>query len=202
MIKPNYKSKDATELLNYAEHILKKMTENEDLFDQPVPSLTVLDSALSAYRDAYAEATHRDMRAVVLKGQKGKALQQVIYRLSHYVDAQAQGDPAIILAAGYKPSKSKLSRAGAPPKVHGVRAQNGEVGSGILWISVPPWKHARLYLYEYRKKGTEEWSSRLYSRSKIEFSGLERLREYEFRVSYLGTDTTPNYSDTVTALIV
>lgn len=202
MIKPNFKSKDATELLNYAEHILKKMTENEDLFDEPVPSLAVLDSALSAYRDAYAEATHRDMRAVVLKGQKGKALQQVIYRLSHYVDAQAQGDPAIILAAGYKPSKSKLSRAGAPPKAYGVRAQNGEVGSGILWVSVPPWKHARLYLYEYRKKGTEEWSSTLYSRSKIEFSGLERLREYEFRVSYLGTDTTPNYSDIVTALIV
>ena len=202
MIKPNYKSKDATELLNYAEHILKKMEENEGLFEEPVPSLTVLDSALSAYRAAYAEATHRDMRAVVLKGQKGKALQQVIYRLSHYVDAQAQGDPAIILAAGYRPSKSKRYRAGAPPKAHRARVQNGEVGSGVLWVSVPPWKHARLYLYQYRKKGTEEWSSTLHSRSKMEFSELERLKEYEFRVSYLGTDTTPNFSDTVTALVV
>src|SRR5699024_7333041 len=120
MTKPNYKSKDATELLNYAEHILKKMTENDDLFDQPLPSLTVLDSALSEYREPYAEATHRVMRAVVLKGQRRKALQPAVYRLSHYVDAQAQGDPAILLAAGYKPAKSKLYRAGAPPKPHGV----------------------------------------------------------------------------------
>ncbi|MDR2281624.1 MAG: hypothetical protein LBE37_00365 [Sphingobacterium sp.] len=202
MIKPNYRSKDATELLNYAEHILKKMTENATMFVEPAPALTVLDTALTAYRAAYAEATHRDMRAVVLKGQKGKDLQQVIYRLSHYVDAQALGDPSIILAAGYRPSKSTQNRVGRTPKATGLIVKNLEVGSGILRIRVLPWKQARLYQYEHRKKGTEEWSSMLHSNSVLELSGLDRLQEYEFRASYLGRDTTTNFSDIVTALVV
>ncbi|SKB93558.1 hypothetical protein SAMN05660841_03143 [Sphingobacterium nematocida] len=202
MIKPNYRSKDATELLNYAEHIFKSMTDNTGMFVDPVPALPVLESALVAYRAAYAEATHRDMRAVVIKGQKGKDLQQVIYRLSHYVDAQALGDPNIILAAGYKPSKSTQNRSGRTPKAAGLKVRNMEVGSGVLKITVDPWKPARFYQYEYRKKGIEEWTSMLNSKSTVELSGLEKLQEYEFRVSYLGTDTVTNFSDVVTALVV
>ncbi|WP_164112802.1 MULTISPECIES: hypothetical protein [Sphingobacterium] len=202
MIKPNYKSKDATELLNYAEHIFKKMTENASMFVDPVPSLSVLETSLSNYRAAYVEATHRDMRAVVLKGQKGKDLHQVVYRLSHYVDAQAQGDPSIILAAGYRPSKSTQNRSGRTPKATGVTVLNQEVGSGIIRIRVVPWKHARLYQYDYRLKGTDEWSSVLNSNSVLEMDGLMKLQEYEFRVSYLGRDTTPNFSDIVTGLVV
>lgn len=202
MIKPNYRSKDATELLNYAEHIFKSMTDNASMFIDPVPSLTVLETALVAYRAAYAEATHRDMRAVVIKGQKGKELQQLIYRLSHYVDAQALGDPNIILAAGYKPSKSTQNRSERTPKATGLKVKNREVGSGVLKIAVDPWKSARLYQYEHRLKGGEEWTSMLNTKSVVELSGLDKLKEYEFRVSYLGTDTVTNFSDVVTALVV
>lgn len=202
MIKPNFRSKDATELLNYAEHIFKKMTENATMFVDPEPALVTLEASLAAYRAAYAEATHRDMRAVVLKGQKGKDLHQVIYRLSHYVDAQAQGDPNIILAAGYRPSKSTQSRVGRTPKATGLVVRNMEVGSGTLRIKVHHWKYARLYQYEHRKKGTDEWTGILHSSSTLELSGLDRLEEYEFRVSYLGRDTVTSFSDIVTALVV
>lgn len=202
MIKPNYKCKDATELLNYAEQIFKNMTDNASMFVDPVPALPVLESALIAYRAAYVEASYRDIRAVLIKGQKGKDLQAVIYRLSHYVDAQALGDPNIILAAGYKPSKSTRNRSGRTPKATGLKVKNMEVGSGVLKISVDYWKPARFYQYEYRRKGIEEWTSMLSSKSVIELSGLERLKEYEFRASYLGTDTVTNFSDVVTALVV
>ena len=94
MAKPIFTSNSETGLLRYAEHIHLKMNENADLFPDPVPGLEELETRLEAYRDAYAEATFRDKRAVVLKKQRGAELQEVIYRLSHYVDAVAQGDPA------------------------------------------------------------------------------------------------------------
>lgn len=202
MVKPIYTCKDATELLNYAGHILKKMTENASLFPDPIPTMMVFEKNLNDYREAYAEATHRDMRAVVIKGQKGKELKAAVYRLSHYVDAVALGDAAIILAAGYRPSQSTKVSVGRTPKATGTKVKNMEVGSGVIRISVDPWKQARLYQYDYRRKGTEEWSSILKSSSMLVLDGLVKLQEYEFRVTYLGRDTTPNFSDIVTALVV
>src|SRR5690554_5972264 len=107
-----------------------KMSENEALFTDPVPDLATFENSLNAYRDAYAEATYRDKRAVVLKGQKGTELQVLIYRLSHYVDAVAQGDPAVILAAGYRVARSTTNRYGGAPKAENLRVQHVQVGSG------------------------------------------------------------------------
>lgn len=41
MIKPVYRSKNATELLNYAEDIFQKMPENAGMFTNPIPSISV-----------------------------------------------------------------------------------------------------------------------------------------------------------------
>ena len=202
MSKPNFSSKNATELLRYAEHIHLKMNENADLFPDPVPGLEELETRLEAYRDAYAEATFRDKRAVVLKKQRGAELQEVIYRLSHYVDAVAQGDPAVILAAGYEASKPSTNRIGRTPKAENLRVEYVQVGSGIVVLKVDPWRPARMYRYEYRKAGTQEWESLLHSTSTLELTELEMLEEYEFRVSYIGRDAVPNFSDVTKALVV
>lgn len=202
MAKPNFTSKSETELLRYAEHILLKMTEHVDVFPDPTPGLTELETRLDAYRNAYAEATFRDKRAVILKKQRGEELQEVIYRLSHYVDAVAQGDPATILAAGYEVGKPTSNRIGRAPKAENLRVEHVQVGSGILQLKVQPWRPARLYRYEYRKVGTEAWEGVLDSKSTVELTGLDMLQAYEFRASYIGTDTTLNFSDVTTALVV
>jgi len=202
MTKPNFRCKNATELLRYAEQIFQKMVENEEMFTDPVPSLETLENSLTAYRAAFAEASFRDQRAVILKGQVGKELQEVIYRLSHYVDAVAQGNPAIIVAAGYRPSESNTNRIDRTPKAENVRVSHIQVGLGIIRVRVQPWTPARLYRYEYRKKGTEAWTGVLHSKSTIELRDLEKLQEYEFRASYIGRDIELNFSDTVTALVV
>src|SRR3546814_16275691 len=90
MAKPIFTSNSEAGLLRYAEHILLKMTEHADLFPAPTPDLTVLETSITAYRDAYAEATFRDKRAVILKHQRGDELQEAIYSLSQDVDAVAQ----------------------------------------------------------------------------------------------------------------
>ncbi|MFB2120752.1 fibronectin type III domain-containing protein [Parapedobacter sp. 2B3] len=202
MAKPIFTSKDAAGLLRYAEHIFLKMTENADLFPAPIPDLTALESSITAYRDAFAEATFRDKRAVILKKQRGQELQEAVYRLSHYVDAVAQGDPATILAAGYDVGQPSTNRVGHTPKAENLRVEHVQVGTGILLLKVKPWKPARLYRYEYRKAGSESWDGLLYSKSTLQLSGLDMLQEYEFRVSYISRDTTLNFSDITKAIVV
>lgn len=202
MSKPNFRCKNATELLRYADQIFQKLIENEDIFVDPVPSLEAFESSLRKYRKAFVEASFRDQRAVILKGQAGKELQEVIYRLSHYVDAIALGDPAIIVAAGFRPSESNTARYDRTPKAENLRVSHIQVGSGIVRIQVKPWTPARLYRYEYRKKGTDAWASILHSKSTIEMRDLDKLQEYEFRASYIGRDIEPNYSDVIAALVV
>lgn len=202
MAKPIFKSSDATGLLRYAEGILLKMTQNADLFVDPVPSLATFESLLNAYREAYAEAEFRDKRAVIIKGKTGKDLQEAVYRLSQYVDGVAKGDRELIVAAGFVPTNPTNNRVGKVPRAEGLRIENLQVGTGKLRARVRPWKHARLYRYEYRKKGAEEWTSILHSKSALEIRDLEMMQFYEFRASYVGTDTEPNYSDTIMAIAV
>ncbi|WP_437921625.1 hypothetical protein [Sphingobacterium sp. LRF_L2] len=201
MIKPIFKSSTATGLLRYAEGILLKMTQNISLFPEPNPTLASLEGSLSTYREAYAEANFRDTRAVLIKGKTGKDLQEIIYRLSHYVDAIAKGDAEIIVAAGFTAS-SLRGNAGKTPQAQGVTISNVQVGTGVLRIKVNPWKYARIYRYDYRKKDTEAWTSVLHSKSTLEISALEMMQTYEFRVSYIGTDTEPNFSPIVSAIAV
>ncbi|MFD2966349.1 hypothetical protein [Sphingobacterium bambusae] len=91
MARPIFKSTDATGLLRYAESILLKMRQNADLFTDPVPDLASFESLLENYRNAFAEASFRDKRALVVKGKTGQALQDAIYRLSPYADACSLG---------------------------------------------------------------------------------------------------------------
>src|SRR5690606_5517732 len=154
------------------------------------------------YRKAFVEASFRDQRAVILKGQAGKELQEVIYRLSHYVDAIALGDPAIIVAAGFRPSESNTARYDRTPKAENRRVSHIQVGLGIVRIWVQPRTPARRYRYVYRKKGSAGWASILHTKSTIEMRDLDKLQEYEFRTSYIGRDIEPNYSDVIAALVV
>ncbi|NGM61672.1 hypothetical protein G5B30_07045 [Sphingobacterium sp. SGG-5] len=202
MIRPIYGSNNATELLLQAQQIFKKMTENADMFPNPVPDLATFETLLTNYQKAYLEAQFRDQRTVIIKGQLGRELQEAIYRLSTYVDSVALGDPGIIVAAGYQPRQSPANRIERTPKAENLRATHMEVGSGIVRLRINPWKHARLYRYEYRLKGTAEWDTVLHSKSFIDLKDLVKLQEYEFRASYVGRDIEPNFSNTISALVV
>src|SRR3546814_20648778 len=91
--KPIFTNNSDAALLRYAEHIFLKMTEHEDLFPAPTPDLTVLETSITAYRDAYDEAPFRDKRAVILKQQRADEVQEVHHSLSQYEDAMGPGDP-------------------------------------------------------------------------------------------------------------
>ncbi|MEC3880883.1 hypothetical protein [Parapedobacter sp. 10938] len=200
MAKPILSSKTGTgaKLLQYAETVLAKTTENAGIFVEPRPSMDDLSAAIEQFRTSMTEASFRDMRQVVLKNQHATALKEILYNLSLYVETIAQGDPAIVLAAGFIPSKDMREPVGLSPKPYDVRAQVRDAGTRSVHVRVDTWKHARYYQFEFRKVGSAEaWTRILSTKSKVHITDLEYLNEYEFRVSYLGSNPALNYSEIV-----
>ncbi len=205
MAKPVLTSKTRTEsrLVQYASNVVKKSKENADLFPDATEKVTLLETALADYTDSLSEAAFRDMRQVVIKNQQAVLVRQLLYDLSLHVESVAKGDANIVLAAGFVPGKNNAPNAGISPRANDLRAVVTHPGTNTVQLRVNPWRPARFYQFEYRKAGSlNEWTTVLSTKSRMAISGLEYLREYEFRITYLGTNPTPNYSDTVHCVVV
>ena len=194
---------NAAQLLQYAEQILGKMRQHADVFESPSPSLEDVEAAVVAFRDATTEAAFRDRRAIVLREQRQADLKALIYELSKYVDTVAKGDEAVVLAAGFIPSKPSSNRTGRAPQPGNLRAINDYVGSARIQLRVDRWEGSRLYQFEHRKKGTDQpWQPVLSSKATCILENLDVFEEYEFRVAYRGVDPTLVYSDVVSSYVV
>ena len=206
VVKPTVASKigSATKLLTYAENVVKKSTENATLFPDATEQIAALQTALEAYRDGLTEARYRDMRQVVIKDQHADNLRYLLNKYALHVENVAEGDPNMILAAGFIPSKSTVQPAvGISPKPSDLRVEVKHPGTNSVQVQVKSWSKARFYQFEFRKAGSmNDWTPVLSTKSRFVIQGLEYLQEYEFRVTYLGTDPTPNYSNVVRCAVV
>lgn len=202
-LKFNEQEQTDAQLMQTAEQILSKMTQEATLFPTPIPELSALETALVAFRDAATEAAYRDTRAIMVRNQKRKELVYVLKELAKYVDTVANEDDSIVLAAGFSVRKAGGSYDGLVPKAQRPIAEPQQVGSGRVQLKTEPWAGARMYNFQYRPKGsTEEWESQLSSKSTCVLEGLEMFKEYEFRASYVGIDPTPNFSDTTSSYVL
>lgn len=185
-----------TVLDTVADNILNKMTGNTN-FATPNPDLATLETYLQEYRTALVNAALGDRQMVEVKNQKRRQLERTLRALAMYVDPIANGDVSIILSAGFGVAEQVRALAGPRPKPADVNVIPGAHGSGVAEIRVKRQPLARLYRYAYRIVGSQEWIEVLSSRSRVKLQGLQALQQYEFRVAYLGTDPTINYSDIV-----
>lgn len=192
----NFRNMDSAQLLQFATEIHEKMAEHNDIFETPAPDLETLDTATTAYRDAVTEAAFGDRRAISFRNDKREELETVIRDLAKYVDIIARGDQTVILSAGFLPTKDPSPDNGVNPKAEGFEVEPSGLGTLQVTAKVAPWKKARYYQFEYRKKEAgAEWNRVLSPISTLDIDNLEAFQEYEFRASYLGKSTTPNYSD-------
>ena len=194
----HFRDLDAAQLLQFAEEIYSKMAAHSDIFPAPAPGLSTLAAATLVFRDAAAEAAFKDRRAIAVRNDKRKELEMIISDLAKYVDIMARGNETIILSAGFLPTKDRTPASSVNPKAERVEAEPRGLGTSQVRVKVAPWEKARYYQFEYRKKGSGAmWHRLLNNRSVVYIGNLEPFQEYEFRVTYLGKGTTPNYSDVV-----
>lgn len=202
-LKFNEKDYKDVQLMQLAEQIHTKMGQDSALFPEPMPELSVLQSALVAFRNAATEAAYRDKRAVMIRNQKRQELVYVLKELAKYVDTVAKDNDIVVLAAGFDIRKGSTSYSGLVPKAQRPVAEPSDIGSGRISLRTEPWAGARMYQYQFRVKGSEDgWSTQLSTKSTCAVEGLEAFREYEFRVSFMGIDPRLNYSDVTSSFVL
>lgn len=189
-------------LMQYAAHIITEMTKAADIFPEPIPGLETIETALTAFRLSATEAAYRDIRAIKVRDEKRKELEYLLRELSKYVDTVANRNETIILASGFNLKSSATSYAGSVPKATRLQLEPQQVGSSRIKIKINPWKGARMYRFEWRKKGKTEWAIQFSTKSTCILEDLEMFQEYEFRASYMGVNPEPNYSDIVASYVV
>lgn len=193
-----FRNRDSAQLIQFGEEIVKKMEDNRAIFMTPVPPLAELNAALVDFRNAAAKAAFHDRQAISVRREKRAELEYVIRELSKYVDTVAKGNETTIFSAGFVPSKIRNDAVETNPKALNLRVKPTGLGTARIVAKLAPWKKARYYQFEFRMKGVDmEWEKVLSTRSLLEINGLEPFREYEFRATYLGRDTTPNYSEVI-----
>lgn len=204
MNKPTTKSQRLKDdnLMQYVEQILTNMREAVAIFPEPLPGLNTIETALIDFRMSATEAAYRDSRAVRLRNDKRAHLEYLISELAKYVDTIAGRDANKVLASGFALPKDAQSYAGPLPKASHLRAEPQEVGSRRIKLKIDRWKGARIYRFEWRKKGETEWSVQFSTKSTCILEGLEMFQEYEFRTTYVGIDPEPNYSNVVASYVV
>jgi len=206
MIKTTLQTKlnnNEAQYVKFVENIVVKLTENADQFQNIEPSLADLELAFTTFKKAQADASYRDKRLVVIKNQALSALRQIVYHMSLYVEKIALGDPAVILAAGFVPSKSGETSTGAAPKPKHFTVEINPSVSGAANLRVGNWKYVLVYQFEYRKKNSSmEWQRAMSSKSKLTINGLEPVQEYEFRVAYIGRNPQVTYSDIISSYVL
>ncbi|MBD1432716.1 hypothetical protein H8B06_07770 [Sphingobacterium sp. DN00404] len=197
------KEQKDVQLMQTAEQILTKMAQETTLFPEPTPGLSVVEAALSTFRDSATEAAYRDMRAILVRKEKRKELVYLLRELGKYVDTVANDDDTIVLAAGFSIRRPNSSFSGLVPKAQGPVAEPSHIGSGRITLKTNPWAGARMYNFQFRIKGSaEEWHSQLSSKSTCLIEGLETFKEYEFRATYVGINPTPNFSDITSSYVL
>ncbi|PRD49398.1 fibronectin type III domain-containing protein [Sphingobacterium haloxyli] len=138
--------------------------------------------------------------AIIIRDDKRKVLQEGIRFLSFYVQTIAKGDEATIVASGFVPSKPPSSSENIP-----LIADFGAIpaiGTAAIKLRVKAWKSARMYQFEYRKKGDDNpWTVILSSKSSCTISNLGVLEEYEFRVCYVGRSGKSPYSKVISSRV-
>jgi len=191
------------ELMQMAEQILTKMNQEAALFPTPTPDLHILDASLDAFRHAATEASHRDGRAILIRRYKRDELVYLIKELSKYVDTISRGDITVILAAGFTGRKSRNSYNSFVHQAQRPIATPAEIGSGRVKVKTERWVGARMYEFQFRlKEGDGAWHKQLCSKSTCIIEGLQSFKEYEFRVTYIGIDPRPNYSDVTSSFVL
>src|SRR5690606_39053277 len=188
--------------VKFVENIVVKLTENTALFPGVEPERDTLEQTLSAFKRAQADAAYRDKRLVVIKNQAYAALKAEVYRLSLYVERRAEGDEAMILAAGFIPSKRGVPVLEPAPKPKTFLVKVNAQVSGIAELKVNSWRRVLAYQFEYRKKNSDsDWIRVVSSKSKVTIAGLSPVQEYEFRVAYIGRNPQITYSDVVSSYV-
>lgn len=186
------------EKLALGRSIVSKMTANNS-FPNPIPTMSDLTTALDNLEVALIEAADGGRSKLSVRRQRVAELDNLLRRLSLWVENVADGNESLILSVGLE-VKRAASPIGLPLMPEGLRASLPGP-HGMVYLS---WKAVKgAYTYELQMLQGDapngDWTKLTnLTRSFYMVEGLASGQQYWFRVSATGTAGTSGWSDPAT----
>jgi hypothetical protein len=165
--------------INRARHIVEEIASNPNIFENPLPSLAVVQTAIDELELAWNEAVDGGKTKTAIMHDKESSLHKLLNDIGHYVEGIADGDPEIVHLGG-------LNIKGKPifhiPEFSVVHTDD----RGAVRIRVKP-QAKTIYRWEYQKDpiGNEWVVSKLTDVCIINIGDLEEGQKYWFRVVFI-----------------
>lgn len=199
-VKQELSKKTTSEKTDYADNVVKKMTDNPN-FETPNPPLATVTESAAAVRKALAEL--EEAKSIVqtkisILAQYESVLDRDLTQLGSYVDNVSKGDEAIILSSGMDTQRERTA-AVLPDKITSVNATFGE-NSGIIILTWDKITGARTYVVQtaVNNGGTLEWKHVLIcTKAKGKIIDLITGTSYQIRVAAVNSAGQGLWSDPI-----
>jgi hypothetical protein len=195
-----FKEYSNDELDNKTRDIITSMTANAN-FATPNPTLSTVQTALTEFQDAVAQASKGGVDKTALRRQKRKTLEDTLRGLAVYVNSTTDNE-VILISSGFDLMKVP-AKIGQLEKPDGFKVENGvQPGSiKVLCNAVPG---AGSYLAEYTlmpATDNSKWDREVSTARTITITGLQRGKEYAFRIAGVGAHTDRVFSDVISKFV-
>ena len=172
-------------------------------YPAPDPSLADLQTAITEFQLAIVKAKNGSKEDTADKNAKRKILEDLLHRLSYYVQVNSLGDETIILGSGFDVNK-QAGTVGALPKPENFKVMVGE-NKGTVELSCDAVANASFYEYQYTKlplSATSIWTMRTATKRKLLVEGLTSGQQYVFKMAAGGSDPSRTWSDEISSYIL
>ena len=186
--------------LGFYKTVIQMMTGNKSFTNPDVP-LTELSAALVVFEKNFIDAQNGSHEAVIKQHQSEQVIDELMRKTASYVDRVADGDAAMIVSAGFEPSKQPDSamrplfevEAGENPgevvlrckAITGARSYNWQMSHETVPVTEAGWIFAG-------------------STTKISFTipNLVSLSKYWFRFCAVKTDGMTPWSTPIMKVVL
>lgn len=184
-----------------ASSIVAAITDNPN-FPDPKPSLAVMQSTISEFRQAAAVALSGTNVDKALKNVKKEELINKLHSLAYYVLFIADGDEVVAQSSGFTIAKqaSTLPDITVPTN---PQLRDG-ANTGELVLSFNRVIGAKSYMYQYTLDpiaNDSSWKTETGTVSKAKFAKLESGKRYWCRVVAVGTNGQGVYSNPISRIV-
>lgn len=181
----NFKQYKDNDLVEIAQLIVSKMSLNAD-FPKPVPTLTVIQTAITEYSAALVKAKDGTKQDTQIKNDKKLVLEDLLAKLGNYVNGITEGDLAKLDGSGFPITKlpEPIGILPVPENFHVTTGDNS--GEALLNFSSVPKATGYIGLFATvpAPENNEEWYSKLFSNSRgCSITGLKSGTKYIFKLA-------------------
>lgn len=188
------------DLLTKAHHIVTSITGNSH-YPTPLPTLADVKASVEAYERALANAANGGRTLTTIKRQARSTLETLLCTLALYVQLEGDGDIPVILSSGFDVRKLR-GTIGILAKPMDCKLD--ATIKGTVRIHVASVYGAYSYQFEYTETpvtDTSVWIIVSNTAASLFVTGLTSGKEYAFRVTGIGSNTTRVYSDVISVFV-